>query len=176
MKINSPGAHMDHMLRQTRSHHVQLSSMADLKANILMTLASVVITLSIRYVTDPLLQWSTFVLMGFSLLTIIFAAYAVMPKIALNFKHTEEPDVHSPFFNLLFFGDFLRLEYDEYVEYMEEVLNNPSEVYELQVKEIYTLGKYLAARKYRFVRLAYISFIIGAVSSGVVLIFTAVIH
>lgn len=176
MKITTPGAHMDHMIRQTRNHHVQLSSMADLKANILMTLASVVITLSIRYVTDPLLQWSTFVLMGFSLLTIVLAAYAVMPKIAVHFKHAEEPDVHSPFFNLLFFGDFLRLDYDDYIGYMEEVLNNPSEVYELQVKEIYTLGKYLATRKYRFVRFAYISFIVGAVSSGVVLMFTAVVR
>ena len=38
MKINQPGAHLDHMMRQTRIHHVQLSSMADIKANMLLTL------------------------------------------------------------------------------------------------------------------------------------------
>ncbi len=175
MKVTTPGAHLDHMIRQTRNHHVQLSSMADLKANILMTLASVVITLSIRYVSDPQLKWTTFVLMGFCLLTIVLAAYAVMPKISVNFDQEDEPDVHSPFFNLLFFGDFLRLSYDEYSDYMEEVLNDPSQVYETQVKEIYTLGKYLAARKYRFVRLAYISFMVGVIASGVVLVFTEIL-
>lgn len=30
MKINNPGGHLDQMLRQTRAHHVQLSSMADI--------------------------------------------------------------------------------------------------------------------------------------------------
>ena len=32
MKIEHPGAHLDHLMRQTRSHHEELSSMADLKA------------------------------------------------------------------------------------------------------------------------------------------------
>lgn len=177
MKITSPGAHLDHLLRQTRNHHVQLSSMADLKANILMTLASVVITLSIRYVTDPLLKWTTFVLMAFCLLTIILAAYAVMPKISVGLKNSAlpKPDVDSPFFNILFFADFLRMDYDEYEENMETVLNDPSKVYEVQVREIYSLGKYLSMRKYRFVRLAYIAFIIGVATSGAVLLLTTLL-
>ena len=53
MEIKQPGTHIDHMVRQTRMHHVQLSSMADMKANILLTMASVVFTLSVRYITEP---------------------------------------------------------------------------------------------------------------------------
>ena len=39
MTIHQPGAHLDHMIRQTRIHHVQLSSMADIKANMLLTVS-----------------------------------------------------------------------------------------------------------------------------------------
>src|SRR5690606_5988176 len=53
MKINQPGGHLDQMMRQTRSHHVQLSSMADMKANFLLTMSAVVITLCAPRVLQP---------------------------------------------------------------------------------------------------------------------------
>ena len=49
MNVLQSGNHIDHLLRQTRMHHVQLSSMADVKANMMLTLASLVITFCIRY-------------------------------------------------------------------------------------------------------------------------------
>ncbi len=167
MKIKEAGAHLDHMLRQTRVHHVQLSSMADLKANILLTMASVVISVSFRYVTDPSLKYPAMVLIVFCLITILLAAYTVMPKIGAGLKKPPHPDIHSPKFNILFFGDFVQLGYDEFESEMEDILNDPSKVYETQVREIYTLGKYLSIKKYRFVRLAYMSFITGLLISGI---------
>lgn len=170
MKINQPGVYLDHMLRQTRNHHVQLSSMADLKANILLTLASVVTSLSFRFVTDPLLKFPAIILIAFSLLTIVLAIYTVMPKINYPMKHGEKPDINSPNFNLLFFGNFVHLNYDEFEDAMEEVMNDPSKTYEAQVREIYTLGRFLAVKKYRFVRWAYMAFISGILFSGTVLV------
>jgi hypothetical protein len=41
MEIRQPAVHLDHMIRQTRAHHVQLSSMADMKANMMLTYLSV---------------------------------------------------------------------------------------------------------------------------------------
>ncbi len=38
------------------------------------------------------------------------------------------------------------------------------------VRELYTLGMFLATKKYRFVRLAYMSFIVGLLISGLVLL------
>jgi hypothetical protein len=52
---------------------------------------------------------------------------------------------------------------------MQQMMNDPSKVYEWQVREVYTLGLYLANQKYRFVRLAYLTFITGLVVSGAVL-------
>ncbi|MFQ5408745.1 MAG: Pycsar system effector family protein [Anaerolineales bacterium] len=180
MEITQPGGHIDHLLRQTRVHHVQLSAMADTKANMLLTISSVVITLSLRYVTDPLLRWPSIALMAFCLATIVLAAYAVMPKMSARVPKSgglrggpqAAPDIHSPNFNLLFFGNFGMLDYDEFARAMEDVINDPAKVYEAQVREVYTLGVYLARNKYRFIRWAYLTFILGLFVSGIVLALT----
>ncbi|MEO6035259.1 MAG: Pycsar system effector family protein [Verrucomicrobiota bacterium] len=161
MKIDQPGAHLDQMLRQTRAHHVQLSSMADMKANMLLTMSAVVITLSAPRVAGPNFQWPFAVLIVFCLLTVGLAAYAVMPKLPLASSREPLPAIDNPHFNLLFFGDFIRLDYPTFEASMEKMMNDPSRTYEAQVREVYVLGLFLAAKKYRFLRLAYISFIVG---------------
>ncbi len=175
MKIKQPGAHFDHMMRQTRMHHVQLSSMADMKANMLLTMSSVVLTLSLRYVLDPTLKWASITMMFFCLLTILLAAYSTMPKIRTKAKENDVPDPHSPSFNPLFFGDFTRLSYQEFESSMEEILNDPNLAYQVQIREVYGLGMFLARKKYRFIRWAYLCFITGLLSSGLVLLLTGVI-
>jgi len=172
MEIKQPGTHLDHMVRQTRMHHVQLSSMADMKANILLTMASVVFTLSVRYITEPQLKWATIVLIVFCLLTIVLASYSVMPKTHLFSKSGEQSKAKKSNFNLLFFGDFVSLEYDEFEAAMEEVMNDPVRTYQVQLQEIYTLGVYMAEQKYRFLQLAYTAFIVGVFASVVVGIFS----
>ena len=167
MQIQQPGPHLDHMLRQTRSHHVQLSSMADMKANMLLTVSSVIITLTAPHVVDSELRRPLLVWIGFSLLTIGLAAYAVMPKFPLWSGRPARLDMKDSRFNLLFFGDFVRLRYEDFEAAMEEVMNDPSHTYQAQVREIYTLGVFLAERKYRFLRLAYLSFLAGLVVSCV---------
>ena len=102
MEIQQRGPHLDQMMRQTRTHHVQLSSMADMKANLLLTMASVVVTLSVRYITEPHLKWATIVLIVFCLLTIALATYAVMPKLPLLRRRLQDAGAKAPGFNLLF--------------------------------------------------------------------------
>ena len=57
MKVENPGSFLDHFIRQTRIHHVQLSGMADVKANMMLTVASVVLTFTVGYLADPTFQW-----------------------------------------------------------------------------------------------------------------------
>src|SRR4029434_139657 len=114
MNINQPGSNLDHMLRQTRMHHVQLSAMADMKANMLLTLSAVVITLSAPHVFEPDLNWPFLVLIVFCLATVVLAAYAVMPQLPWWRKKRPPPDLHSPHFNLLFFGDFTSMDYPKF--------------------------------------------------------------
>ena len=44
-KVEKHGSHADHLMRATQFHLVQLSSMADMKANMLLTMSSVVMTM-----------------------------------------------------------------------------------------------------------------------------------
>ena len=59
-------------------------------------------------------------------------------------------------------------------EEMEKILSDPTKAYEAQVRELYTMGIYLATRKFRFVRFAYLSFMAGFVASGIVLLLTEI--
>jgi hypothetical protein len=163
-----PGGQLDIMLRQTRWHHATLSSMADMKANMILTVSSVVLTLTVRYLTEPRLKWSAATLMSFCLGSIVLSAWAAMPKLPL--RAGGRPDPASPVFNLLFFGDFVRLSYPQFESAMEEMMRDPEKVYLAQVREIYLLGLFLATKKYRFVRLAYLCFITGLVVSGMILV------
>jgi hypothetical protein len=176
MEIKQRGSHLDHLVRQTRMHHTQLSSMADMKANMLLTITSVVITLSVRYITEPHLKWAIVVLIAFCLMTIGLATYVVMPKIPFVFRKETSETIRSPGFNILFFADFVRLPYEEFETTMEEVMNDPSLTYEVQIRELYTLGTFLAKKKYRFLRLGYITFIMGAFASAVIGLFSGVLN
>lgn len=176
MHVNQPGAHYDHMLKQTRQHHVHLSTMADVKANIMLTISSVILTMSMKYVSDPVLKWPAGCMMCFCVATITLAVYTVMPKINIWSKEEKKANPKSPFFNLLFFADFVRLPYDKYSKLMEEMLNDPSKAYEAQVKEIYSLGCFLASKKFRYVQLAYATFISGILLSTVTLIVSLIVN
>ncbi|HRQ41621.1 MAG TPA: DUF5706 domain-containing protein [Chloroflexota bacterium] len=156
-----PSGHLDQMFRQTRAYHAQLSQMADVKASMMFTLASVIVTISIRYLEDPFLRWPVLVLIAGSLVTIISAAYAVMPKLNLNTK----PDLKNPHTNLLFFGTFTNLDYSEWVAELDPILHDPNRAYEAMLRDIYEMGIYLGVKKYRFIRIAYISFLTGLVLS-----------
>jgi hypothetical protein len=174
MNIPQPGSHLDHLIRQTRWHHAQLSSMADVKANMMLTISSVVLTLSVRYLTEPLFRPAAIVLIFFCLLTVIMAAYAAMPKTPIR-SNGHKPDVKSATFNLLFFGNFSQLTYEQFKAAMAEVMASPEETYEVQIREIYTLGCFLAEKKYRFIRLAYLSFITGLIVSMITFIITEIV-
>lgn len=168
----TPGTHLDHWIRQTRIHHMQLSSMADVKANMMLTLASLIITFSIGYLSDPVLRWPVVTMICFCALTIFSAAYAVMPKLDFSFR----PDLKDPKHNILFFGTFLNLSYEEYLDVMTDVADDPTRVYETQIREVYELGQYLGRKKYRYIRLAYRSFLTGLVVSMLVLLIVEGVH
>jgi hypothetical protein len=157
-KIEKPGSYADHLMRACQFHLVQLSTMADMKANMLLTMSSVVISLSLPQLFRTPHLWPLFILIGFCLLTICLATYAVMPKLPSS---TLPVDTHDPGFNPLFFGDFTRLSQKQFEMTMQEIMNDPSRTYGTQVRELYLLGTFLARKKYRFLRLGYISFITG---------------
>ena len=160
--IEKHGSHQDHLMRAAQFHLVQLSSMADMKANMLLTMSSVVMTLAMPQLFKNSHLWPLMILVGACLVTICLATYAVMPKLPLS---TTPPDVKSMSFNPLFFGDFTRMSQVDFERTMEEIMSDHNRTYAAQVREMYLLGTFLAKKKYRFLRLAYLSFISGLTAS-----------
>ncbi|MBM4198038.1 MAG: hypothetical protein FJ197_13305 [Gammaproteobacteria bacterium] len=158
MRIEKPGNHIDQLIRQTRWHHAQLSAMADTKANMMLTASAVVLTLALPRLADPAFRLAASILIVACLITLVLAALAAMPG--------QSAGSNSGGVNLLFFAEFSRMSYDEFERAMETTMNDADRTYEAQVREIYTLGRYLATRKYRYVRLAYMSFVGGLLISA----------
>ena len=175
MGIKQLGSHLDHLVRQTRMHHTPLSLTADMKANMLLTITSVVITLSVRYITERHLKSAIVVSIAFCLMTISLATYAVMPKVTSFYKRGTKETIKSQSLNLFFFADFIRLTNRDFETSMEEVMNDLSLTYEIQLRELYTLGMFLAKKKYRFLRLAYITFNTGAFANAIIGLFSGVV-
>ncbi|MBI2425997.1 MAG: hypothetical protein HYV27_24445 [Candidatus Hydrogenedentes bacterium] len=167
MKVDHPGSMLDNLMRQTRVHHVQLSMMADMKANMMLTVASIVLTYSVGYLNDPFFQWPALTLIGFCMASVFTAILSAMPRVPL--PNAKKPvDRNSPHFNLLFFGSFIHLSYDEFCEEMEKMLNDDNLATEQMVRELYSLGAFLAYRKYRYLYWSYSLFIGGLLCAGLV--------
>lgn len=161
MKLDNPGHQLDQMIRQTRAHHVQLSTMADSKAQMLVFVSSIAIPLTMQYLNDPMLQGPAALLILFLSLTICLAAYATMPGRSRPKKIVPGDKLFNP----LFFGDFQSLSYEEFLARMEGIMNDPGESYEAMLREVYGMGVYLAAHKYKYVRRGYYTFIGGVAFS-----------
>ena len=154
----------DHLLRLVQQHHVQLSTMADTKANIIITVSSIVLTLVLGRVTDPNLRGGLIVLGAFTLLALLLAILAVLPKFRGKFKF-EGP--LPPDFNVLFFGHFSGLDRERFLQEMAQKMM-PGVAYETIVRDVYSLGSYLSQHKYPYLRWSYLFFLAGFVLACVV--------
>ncbi|HET6546159.1 MAG TPA: Pycsar system effector family protein [Rhodanobacteraceae bacterium] len=150
----------DNLLRTTQQHHVVLSSMADRKANIIMTVSSIVLTIALGRMDDPELRVPVLTLTLFTLIALLLAILAVLPKYRPpKLQHGVLPSD----FNLMFFGHFTQLSRERYLIEMSRALARDGSPYAMWSRDIYSLGCYLANHKYRYLRYSYLSFLAGFV-------------
>jgi hypothetical protein len=150
----------DNLLRTAQQHHVALSSMADTKANIIITVSSIVLTLTFGRINEPELRTSVLTLGAFTLIALLLAILAVLPK----YRPPKLRDGQlPPNFNLLFFGHFGELSRERYLEEISRALARDGSPYATWAADIYSLGVYLAHYKYRYLRWSYIFFLTGFV-------------
>lgn len=166
MHVEHPRNDIDYMLSESRSQLLNLSQMADLKANILLSIASVITTVAIAKYTDPTWSMPVVVLVIFLMGAIFCALMTVVPSMRL--LRPRKITVNDPNFNSLFFGDFALVPYKDYIGHMEGVLNDSNRIYEAQLREIYYAGKYLHSKKFVYVKYGYILFFLGVLSSVII--------
>ena len=166
MHIQEPRQQLDHLLRQTRMNLVVYSQMADTKANILLSLSSVLLSISLTRISDPRFTATIVALVGFLLITIFLALMTVIPRVH-GFLHRKY-SVHDPSYSPLFFGDYVDIPYEAYARDMEEIMNDSDRSYEVMVKEIYHAGVYLVKNKYLYIRAGYMFFFAGLIVSTLI--------
>ena len=156
----------DNFLRTMQQHHVQLSVMADTKANILITVSSIVLTMILGKLSDPDLRAAMLTLAAFILVALLLAVVAVLPK--HRPLRVPEGSALPAQFNLMFFGHFAELPRDRFLSEIADALKADGSVYETMARDVYAIGFYLANYKYRFLRLSYLFFLGGFVFACVV--------
>ena len=155
---------IDVMLRTAQNHHIQLSIMADHKANILIGATLIIQTFIISMANTGTLPLEFIFLSFFSFCSTWLAVQSVFPS--LTKIQTKKEDK-----NLLFFGHFTEMEINDYYKEMSGILKSDKLVYKAMVKDIYHLGLYLQNRKYKYLRFSYITFLTGLLLSFLVFLF-----
>lgn len=155
------------MLRLTSENHMKLSDMADGKANILISVNAIIISVILsvlmrRLQVDTYLTIPTIIFLASSVCTIVVAILATRPKVSSG--RFSEQDIDTKKTNLLFFGNFYKCTQEEYEKAMTKMMVDAEYLYGSLVKDIYQLGVVLA-RKYRLIRWAYNIFMFGIIVS-----------
>lgn len=146
---------------------MKLSDMADGKANILISVNSIIISVIItvllrRLQESPYLTIPTAIFLSFTLGTIIISILATRPKVTEG--TFSDQDIIDKKTNLLFFGNFHKTSLETYEKAMQKMMNEPDYLYGSLVKDIYQQGVVLA-RKFKLIRLAYNIFMVGIIIS-----------
>ncbi|MCB1598486.1 MAG: DUF5706 domain-containing protein [Lysobacterales bacterium] len=151
----------DYSIMSAQRHHIQLSRMADAKANIIITVSSIVLTIAMGRLNDPELRLSMLTLAAFSLAALLMAILAVLPK--YRPLRLEDPKNLPDYFNIMFFGHFSEIPREEFCRLWADALRTDAAVYENWTNDLYSMGTYLARHKYRYLRFSYVFFLTGFV-------------
>lgn len=160
---------VDTLFRVTLNNHTRLSDIADSKANILLSVNAIIISVGLSVLVPKLdtpknthLIIPTFLLLLSSVLTIIFAILSTKPNVTkTNFT---KQDVADRKVNLLFFGNFHQMMFDDFQTSMRDLIKDRDYIYDSMMKDLYFLGKVLD-RKYKLLSITYQIFMAGIIIS-----------
>ncbi len=166
-KGDLPDRTIETMFRTTSANSQRLSSQADAKAHIMISVNTIIVSLILGIVVRKIdsykaLAIPTGLLLAVNLTTIIFAILATRPNVKkITFSgSTLEPEKT----NMLFFGNFFSLHFDEYSEHMLHLMTDKKQLYLQLLRNLYEQGVVLA-KKYRMLKISYNVFMFGLVIS-----------
>ena len=164
-----PERGIETMFRVTLKNHITLSDIADTKANILLSVNAIIVSLVLSNLVSKLdnasnayLIWPTVIFVLFTVVSMILSILATRP-IVTSGKFTKE-DVSKKKVNLLFFGNFHKMSLNDFEWAMGEMMQDKDYLYSSMTKDLYFLGKVLN-RKYKILRITYTVFMIGIIVS-----------
>lgn len=168
-KNDNPERSRQTVYRTVLKNHLKLSDIADSKANILLSVNAIVISLALANIIPKLDSASnrhliipTLILVCFSVASIVLSIMSTRPNVTSG-EFTKE-QVKKREVNILFFGNFHKMPLDEYKWAMDELLDNKEHVYDMLTMDLYYLGIVLN-RKYKILRWTYTIFMTGIIVS-----------
>lgn len=168
-KSKAPERGIETMFRVTLRNHLKLSDIADTKANILLSVNAIVISLLLANLIPKLdnpsnshLIYPTLLFIVFSVISMVLSILATRPNVTSG--EFSKEDVKKKKVNLLFFGNFHKMKLDDFEWAIGEVMQDKEYLYSSMTKDLYFLGKVLN-KKYKILRLTYTIFMLGIVIS-----------
>ncbi|WP_204344015.1 Pycsar system effector family protein [Psychroserpens algicola] len=166
-KNESPERGVQTFYRVALRNHIKLSDIADTKANILLSVNAIIISVVLANLiskldTNPYLTWPTVIFTLFSVISMVMSIIATRPNVTSG-QFTKE-DVKNQKVNLSFFGNFHKMELEDFEWAIRELVNDKDYIYKALTKDLYFLGKVLE-RKYRLLRITYTVFMVGIIVS-----------
>ncbi len=148
-------------------NHIDLSAIADAKANTMLSVASLILSLTLPFIgtkvpENPLLLVPTVILLIVCVVSISYATLAIRPISTRGV--TTMDDINKKKSNLFFFGNFHRMKYGEYEDGIKYVVANSEFLDSSITRDLFFLGVALG-RKYMFLRRCYNVFMFGLIIS-----------
>ncbi len=168
-KATLPERGIETMFRVTLRNHINLSNIADTKANILLSVNAIIISMALSNLIPKLdnpsnhyLIIPTVIFVIFSLVSMALSVLATRPNVTSG-EFTKE-DVKQKKVNLLFFGNFHKMKLDDFEWAMSEMMQDKEYLYSSMTKDLYFLGLVLH-KKYKILRITYTIFLTGIIAS-----------
>jgi len=161
--------------RANYRNHINLSAIADNKANIMISVNSILISvlitvLSYRNIaeTNPVVLLPVVIFLVTGLTSLIFAVLSARPKVtSLNKNGNNQLEIRR---NIAFFGNFVTLSLDQYEEAMDAMFHDSELIYGNMTRDLYYLGKVLD-KKYRYLTVSYNIFMVGFITTVTTFLF-----
>jgi predicted metal-dependent HD superfamily phosphohydrolase len=168
-KSEVPERGVETMFRVALRNHITLSDIADTKANILLSVNAIIISMSFSTLIPKLdnpsndyLLVPSLIFIFFTVVCMILSILATRPNVTEG-KFTKE-DVANKKVNLLFFGNFHKMKLEDFEWGIKEMMQDRDYLYGSLTKDLYFLGLVLN-RKYGLLRITYTVFMIGIIVS-----------
>lgn len=153
------------MFKTALRNHLDLSNLADNKANIMISINAAIVTFALpvawSYIsTYDYLLYPSITLLITCLSSMVFATLATRPIKMIGF--TDEEKIKAGQSNLFFFGNFFKMSFDEYNRGMQQTIEVEDRLEGAIMRDLYFLGKSLG-RKYSQLRVCYNIFMMGII-------------
>jgi len=160
-----PSSATQTFFRTNYRNHINLSTIADNKANIMISVNAILISVLISLVsyknlteTNPMILMPVIIFLISGLTSLIFAVLSARPTITkVNDAETEEANRKK---NIVFFGNFVGMQLEAYEEAMDAMFRDNELIYGNMTRDLYYLGQVLD-KKYRLLTVSYNVFMLG---------------